>query len=87
MERNGQTIYQAEPCRVHSSEFAGFTRKGNTLIYARAFLAGRDGGAGRIEEQGEIGAAVGRAARPVEFEQEQFRVRFTGCRRMRRTIR
>src|ERR1700722_13891934 len=53
MQHNGQTIYQAEPCRVHASEFAGFTRQGNTLR-----------GGGRIEDQGAIGETVGQ--RPAD---------------------
>jgi alpha-L-fucosidase len=31
MDKYGSTIYTAEPCRVKSSEFLNFSRKGNTV--------------------------------------------------------
>jgi alpha-L-fucosidase len=77
MERNGQTIYQAEPCRVRSSEFAGFTRKGNTLYMHVHFWPGETVALGGLVNK-VLSARLLANGQPVEFEQEQFRVRFKG---------
>jgi alpha-L-fucosidase len=77
MERNGQTIYQTEPCRVHASEFAGFTRKGNTLYMHVHFWPGETVALGGLVNK-VLSAKLFATGQPVEFEQEQFRVRFKG---------
>src|SRR5579862_910554 len=77
MERNGQTIYQGEPCRVHASEFAGFTRKGHTLYMHVHFWPGETVALGGLKTK-VLSAKLLSNGRPVTFEQEDFRVRFTG---------
>jgi alpha-L-fucosidase len=77
MEHNGQTIYQAQPCRVRSSEFAGFTRKGNTLYMHVHFWPGETLALGGVKTK-VLSARLLAGGPPVEFEQEQFRVRFKG---------
>jgi alpha-L-fucosidase len=77
MERNGQTIYQTEPCRVHASEFADFTRKGNTLYVHVHFWPGETVALGGLVSK-VLSAKFFASGQPVEFEQEQFRVRFKG---------
>jgi alpha-L-fucosidase len=77
MDRNGQTIYQVEPCRVHASEFAGFTRKGNTLYMHAHFWPGETIALGGLKTK-VLSAKLFASGQPVEFEQEQFRVRFKG---------
>jgi alpha-L-fucosidase len=77
MERNGQTIYQTERCRVHASEFADFTRKGNTLYMHVHFWPGETVALGGLVNK-VLSAKLFATGQPVEFEQEQFRVRFKG---------
>jgi alpha-L-fucosidase len=40
MLRNGDTIHTTDRCQVHASEFAGFTRRGNTLYMHVYFWPG-----------------------------------------------
>ncbi len=40
MEKNGPSIYESERCQVRSSQFAGFSRKGNTLYMHVHFWPG-----------------------------------------------
>ncbi|HXM45070.1 MAG TPA: alpha-L-fucosidase [Bryobacteraceae bacterium] len=77
MERNGPAIYQTEPCRVHASEFAGFTRKGNTLYMHVHFWPGETVALGGLVNK-VLSAKLFATGQPVAFEQEQFRVRFKG---------
>jgi alpha-L-fucosidase len=77
MEHNGHTIYESEPCRVHSSEFANFTRKGNTLYMHVHFWPGETVALGGLKNK-VLGARLLTSGKLLEFQQEQFRVRFTG---------
>jgi alpha-L-fucosidase len=77
MDKNGQTIYQAEPCRVRSSNFAGFTRKGNTLYMHVHFWPGETVALGGLTNK-VVSARLLASGKKVEFQQEPFRVRFTG---------
>jgi alpha-L-fucosidase len=77
MDRNGQTIYRAEPCRVHSSNLANFTRQGNTLYMHVHFWPGETVALGGLQTK-VISAKLLHGGKPVEFQQERFRVRFTG---------
>ncbi len=40
MARNGETIYITDRCQPHSSNYASFTRKGNTLYMHVHFWPG-----------------------------------------------
>jgi alpha-L-fucosidase len=77
MARNGETIYIADPCRVRSSNYAGFTRKGNTLYMHVYFWPG-----GTVSLAGLMtgvkSARLFATGQKVTFEQDRFRVRFTG---------
>jgi alpha-L-fucosidase len=77
MDRNGQTIYRAEPCRVHSSNFANFTRQGNTLYMHVHFWPGATVALGGLQSK-VLSAKLLTGGKPVQFQQERFRVRFTG---------
>ena len=77
MDRNGRTIYESEPCRVHASEFAGFTRKGNTLYMHVHFWPGETVALGGLTNK-VLSAKLLASGTPVKFTQEEFRVRFTG---------
>ena len=77
MDRNGQTIYEAEPCGVHSSQLANFTRRGNTLYMHVHFWPGDTVALGGLRSK-VLSARLQHGGKPVEFQQERFRVRFTG---------
>jgi alpha-L-fucosidase len=77
MEKNGQAIYDTEPCRVSRSTFANFTRKGNTLYIHVHFWPGDTVAIGGLETR-VLSARLLATGKKVDFQQERFRVRFTG---------
>ena len=62
---------------MRSSEFAGFTRKGNTLYMHVHFWPGETVALGGLKTK-VLSARLLASGQPVEFEQEEFRVRFKG---------
>ena len=62
---------------MHASEFADFTRKGNTLYMHVHFWPGETVALGGLVNR-VLSAKLFASGQPVEFEQEQFRVRFKG---------
>ena len=77
MDDHGETIYGAERCKVTSSEFAGFTSKGNTLYVHVHFWPGSTVAVGGLRTK-VLNARIQATKQPVEFKQEEFRVQFTG---------
>jgi alpha-L-fucosidase len=77
MEKNGPAIYDTEPCRVSRSTFANFTRKGNTLYIHVHFWPGDTVAIGGLETR-VLSARLLATGKKVDFQQERFRVRFTG---------
>jgi alpha-L-fucosidase len=77
MQRNGQTIYGSDPCQVRRSNYASFTRKGNTLYMHVHFWPG-DTVAMSGLMTGVKSARLLASDKKVQFEQDKFRVRFTG---------
>jgi len=77
MSRNSETIYGADVCHVGSSNFAGFTRKGNTLYMHVHFWPGDTVALGGLTTAVKS-ARLFATNEPVKFEQEKFRVRFMG---------
>ena len=77
MEDNGPTIYESERCKVTASEMAGFTRKGNTLHIHVHFWPGNTVAVGGLRTK-VLSARMYATKQPVEFQQEEFRVQFTG---------
>jgi len=77
MERNGVSIYQSETTQPRRSAFAGFTRKGNTLYMHVHFWPGDTVALGGLTSQVKSARLLA-AGKDVKFEQEKFRVRFTG---------
>ena len=59
MDKNGQAIYGTERCRVRTSKFADFTRKGNTLYIHVYFWPGETVSIGGLAVEGEVGEAPG----------------------------
>jgi alpha-L-fucosidase len=77
LERNGQSIYLAEPCQPRTSFFANFTRKGNTLYMHAYFWPGEVVSLGGLRNKVKSAKLLA-TGREVKFEQDNFRVRFVG---------
>jgi alpha-L-fucosidase len=77
MSRNRETIYGADRCQVRHSEFAGFTRKGNTLYMHVHFWPGDTLALSGLKCSVKS-ARLFAGGQPIKFEQERFRVRFMG---------
>jgi alpha-L-fucosidase len=75
--RNSETIHTTERCQVHSSEFAGFTRRGNTLYMHVYFWPGDTVALAGLMTKVKS-ARLFASGHEVKFEQDHFRVRFTG---------
>ena len=77
MRRNGDTIYTSDPCQPRRSNYASFTRKGNTL-YMHVHFWPRETLALAGLQQNVKSARLLVTGEPVKFMQDKFRVRFTG---------
>ncbi|HXA67075.1 MAG TPA: alpha-L-fucosidase [Bryobacteraceae bacterium] len=77
MEKNGNTIYTAEPCQVKRSSYALFTRKGNTLYMHVHYWPGDDVAISALKAQVKS-ARLHASGKAVKFDQDRFRTRFTG---------
>ena len=77
MEHNGSTIYQSDKCQPRSSEFAGFSRQGNTLFMHVHFWPGSTVSLGGLRNKVKS-ARLLNGGKDVKFDQDDFRVRFTG---------
>jgi alpha-L-fucosidase len=77
MDRNGMSIYQTDVCQPRRSNYASFSRKGNTLYMHVHFWPGPTVSLAGLRSQVKSAKllATGQA---VKFEQEPFRVRLTG---------
>ncbi len=77
MGRNGHAIYQSEKCQPGRSNLAGFSRKGNTLYMHVYFWPGSTVALGGLRNK-VVSARLLAGDRAVKFDQDDFRVRFTG---------
>jgi alpha-L-fucosidase len=77
MDRNGATIYESQPCQVTHSEYANFTRKGNTLYIHVFFWPGETVSIGGLIPKVKSARLLA-SGKEVRFDQDRFRVRFTG---------
>jgi len=77
MEKNGDTIYTAEPCQVKRSSYALFTRKGNTLYMHVHFWPGEYVAISGLKAQVKS-ARLHASGKAVKFDQDRFRTRLTG---------
>jgi alpha-L-fucosidase len=77
MDKHGQLVHKADLCQVKSSEFARFTRQGNTLYIHAYFWPGEVLSVGGLQRK-VLSARMHPSGQTVKFEQEQFRVRFMG---------
>jgi alpha-L-fucosidase len=77
MKRNGETIYNSDPCQPRNSTYASFTRKGNTLFMHVHFWPGDYVAIAGLQTQVKS-ARFFVSGESIKFEQDRFRVRFTG---------
>jgi alpha-L-fucosidase len=77
MSKNGSTIYGADKCKVTRSNYANFTRKGNTLFMHVRFWPGDTVSLAGLKAK-VTGAKLVATGQPVSVKQEEFRVRLTG---------
>lgn len=75
MEKYADLIHQSQRCQVKHSEFALFTRQGNTLFIHAYFWPGETLAVGGLQQKVRS-ARMYTTGQPVRFEQEQWRVRF-----------
>jgi len=77
MDRNGQAIYNTEVCQPRRSNYAGFTRRGNTLYMHIHFWPGDTATIAGLMTPVKSARLLA-SGKTVRFEQDRFRVRFTG---------
>jgi alpha-L-fucosidase len=77
INRNGESIYITDRCQVRRSEFANFTRQGNTLYMHVYFWPGETVALAGLMTKVKT-ARLFASGRQIKFEQDRFRVRFTG---------
>jgi alpha-L-fucosidase len=75
MDRNGAAIYGTDPCQPRRSNYASFTRKGNTLYMHVHFWPGETVVIGGLMNK-VVSAKLLASGTPVKFNQEKLRVRF-----------
>ena len=77
LSRNGEAIHTTNRCQVRASEFAGFTRRGNTLYMHVHFWPGDTIALGGLTSKVKSAHLLA-SGHGVKFDQDTFRVRFTG---------
>jgi alpha-L-fucosidase len=75
--RNGTAIYTSEPCQPRHSNYASFTRKGTALYMHVHFWPGDTVALAGLMT-GVKSARLLASGKEVKFQQDRFRVRFTG---------
>jgi alpha-L-fucosidase len=74
---NGHAIYGTDPCPVRRSNYASFTRKGSTLYMHVHFWPGEFVAISGLLVKVKSAKLV-KTGEPVQFMQDEFRVRLTG---------
>jgi len=77
MDRNGKSIYQTEKCQPRRSNYASFTRNGNTLYMHNYFWPGDTAIIGGLRTKVKSAKLLA-TGKDVKFEQDELRVRFVG---------
>ncbi len=75
--KHGDLIHQSEFCQVRRSQFAGFTRRGNSLYVHVHYWDGPTFGIGGLQTKVRK-ASFYPAGTPIQFKQDDFRVLLTG---------
>jgi alpha-L-fucosidase len=77
MDRNGEAIYLSDRCQPRRSNYASFTRRGNTLYVHVHFWPGDTVAVGGLTVPVRSVRLLA-TGQKVAFDQDRFRVRFTG---------
>jgi alpha-L-fucosidase len=77
MEINGGTIYKSDPCQVRRSNYADFTRAGNTLYMHVYFWPGEYVAISGLQTKVKA-ARLLKSGADVKFTQTEFQTKFTG---------
>ncbi len=77
LRRNGESIYESDLCQPRRSSYASFTRKSNTLYMHVHFWPGGYVAIAGLMAQVKSAHMLS-TGRKVNFQQDRFRVRFTG---------
>jgi alpha-L-fucosidase len=77
MDQHEKLIHTADACNVTRSNFASFTRQGNTLSVHVYFWPGTELSVGGLKQK-VLSAKMYTTGAPVKFDQSEWRVRFTG---------
>ncbi|HUA57761.1 MAG TPA: alpha-L-fucosidase [Verrucomicrobiae bacterium] len=77
MQRNGATIYESDTCQPRRSNYASFTRKGNTLYMHVYFWPGSTVSMGGLRNKVKSVKLLA-GGKNVAFDQDDFRLRMTG---------
>ena len=77
MAKNGKSIYDTDVCQPRRSNYASFSRKGNTLYMHVWFWPGETVALAGMQNQVKSARLLA-TGKTVKFEQDRFRVRFTG---------
>jgi len=77
MRRNGDSIYASDPCQPRRSNYASFTRKGNTLYMHVHFWPGDYAVVAGLQAQVKSARFLA-SGEKITFQQDKYRVRLTG---------
>jgi alpha-L-fucosidase len=77
LARNGGSIFPTETCQVRRNNYASFTRKGNTLYVHVHYWPGEVVAFSGLQTSVKSARLLATGQR-VKFDQDPFRVRFTG---------
>jgi alpha-L-fucosidase len=77
MDKNGQSIYNSNRCQPRRSNYASFTRKGNTLYAHVHFWPGDTVVVAGLMTKVKSAKLLS-TGQKVDFKQDELRVRFTG---------
>ena len=78
MDKNGDTIYTAERCKVSRNNYANFTRKGNTLYMHVHFWPGDYVAVCGLQCKVKS-ARLHASGKSLQVSQDGFRTRISGC--------
>jgi alpha-L-fucosidase len=78
MDKYGDLIHQpVDPCRVRRGQFSDYMRRGNKLYITVHFWPGSEVSIGGLRTKA-VSAKLYGTSTPVKFDQDAYRLRFTG---------
>jgi alpha-L-fucosidase len=77
MDRNGHTVYESDHCQPRRSNYASFTRKGNTLYMHVHFWPGETVAISGLRTKVKSAKLLA-TGKSVEVKQDDFRTLMTG---------